>query len=269
MNEEVLKKLEAEPNPWLKNAINIIIILGLLFWSTSAMDPSGIKLKGLEIVKNIVRGISSPDLSLFNLTENGIPFKFLETLAIGLLGTLLGAILAVPFGFLQSSNIVPKWFAYAVRIFLIFVRTIPTLVYGLIFIRVVGPGPFAGILTMAITSIGMLSKLFSEAILDINKDILESLSALGMTTFEKIRFGIIPQLSAIFLSTVIYRFDVNIRDATVLGLVGAGGIGAPLIFAINAYKWRQVGAILIGLIILVLAIEYFSSKIRNKLVKGY
>lgn len=269
MNEEVLKKLEAEPNYQLKKAINIIIILALLIWSTTGVDPAGIKKKGVEMVGGIIGGIFTPDFSLYNLTENGIPFKLLETIAIGLLGTIVGAVLAVPFGFLQSSNIVPTWLAYIVRILLIFIRTIPTLVYGLIFIRVVGPGPFAGILTMAVTSVGILSKLFSEAILDINKDILESMSALGMTTFEKIRFGIIPQLSAIFLSTVIYRFDVNIRDATVLGLVGAGGIGAPLIFAISGYKWRQVGAILIGLIVLVLVIEYFSTKIRNRLIKGY
>lgn len=269
MNEQVLKKLEQEPNYQIKKAVNVLIILGFLVWSFMGIDFSGIKSNGLAMVGKIFSGIFTPDFTLYNLTTNGIPFLLLETLAIGLLGTLMGAVLAIPFGFLQSSNIVPAWFAYIVRIFLIFIRTIPTLVYGLIFIRVVGPGPYAGILTMAITSVGMLSKLFSEAILDINKDILESMSALGMTTFEKIRFGIIPQLSAIFLSTIIYRFDVNIRDATVLGLVGAGGIGAPLIFAISGYKWNQVGSILIGLVILVLIIEYFSTRIRNKLIKGY
>lgn len=269
MKEEILKKLEEEPNTRVKNIINSLIVLSFFVWSFMGITTSGSNINGWAIVANIFKGIFSPDLSLFNLTAQGIPFLLLETLAIGLLGTLIGAILAVPFGFLQSSNIVPKWLSYITRLFLIFVRTIPTLVYGLIFIRVVGPGPFAGILTMALTSIGMLAKLFSEAILDINKDILESLSALGMTTFEKVRFGILPQLSAIFLSTIIYRFDINIRDATILGLVGAGGIGAPLIFAINAYKWHQVGSILIGLIILVLIIEYFSTKFRTKLVKGY
>lgn len=269
MNEEILKKLEDEPKTGLKTAVNIIIIVGLLVWSFLGIQPSESNINGWGIVRNIFSGIFSPDWSLFNLTQQGIPFLLVETLAIGLLGTLMGAILAIPFSFLQASNIVPKWIAYITRLFLILVRTIPTLVYGLIFIRVVGPGPFAGILTMAMTSIGMLAKLFTESILDINKDILESLSALGMTTFEKIRFGILPQLSAMFLSTIIYRFDINIRDATILGLVGAGGIGAPLIFAINGYKWKQVGAILIGLMVLVLTIEYFSSKLRSKLVKGY
>ena len=90
----------------------------------------------------------------------------------------------------------------------------------------------------------------------------------GCTTFQKIRYGILPQLTADFTSTIIYRFDMNLRDATVLGLVGAGGIGAPLIFAMSAYRWNEVGAILLGLIVLVLIIEWISSRIRIKLARG-
>ncbi|MBP2966763.1 phosphonate ABC transporter, permease protein PhnE, partial [Acinetobacter baumannii] len=87
-------------------------------------------------------------------------------------------------------------------------------------------------------------------------------------TYEKIRFGIIPQLIANFSSITIYRFDMNLRDATILGLVGAGGIGSPLIFAMNSYRWNQVGSILIGLIILILVVEFISNKLRNRLVNG-
>lgn len=92
--------------------------------------------------------------------------------------------------------------------------------------------------------------------------------AAGCTTFQKIRYGILPQLTADFTSTIIYRFDMNLRDATVLGLVGAGGIGAPLIFAMSSYRWNEVGAILLGLIVLVLIIEWISSGIRVKLARG-
>ena len=148
------------------------------------------------------------------------------------------------------------------------IRTIPAIVYGLMFIRVTGPGPFAGVLTMSLVSIGMLSKLYVDVIEDIDKSVLESMESIGCTLFEKIRYGILPQILALFLSIVIYRFDMNLRDATVLGLVGAGGIGAPLIFAMNAYKWSEVGAILIGLIVLILIIEYSSNKIRAKIVGG-
>ena len=167
---------------------------------------------------------------------------------------------------MASSNIVPAPVAYLVRMFIILIRTIPAIVYGLMFIRVTGPGPFAGLMTMSFTSIGMLTKLFSDNIMNLNKAILESFSSIGATTFQKIRFGIIPQLFANFASTTIYRFDINLRDASILGLVGAGGIGSPLMFAITSYKWSEVGAILLGLILLVLFIEYFSTKIRARLV---
>ena len=136
------------------------------------------------------------------------------------------------------------------------------------FIRVTGPGPFAGLLTMSLCLIGMVSKMFIESIEDLDKRILESLDAAGCTTFQKIRYGILPQLTADFPSTIIYRFDMNLRDATVLGLVGAGSIGAPLIFAMSSYRWNEVGAILLGLIVLVLIIEWISARIRVKLARG-
>ena len=108
--------------------------------------------------------------------------------------------------------------------------------------------------------------MFIESIEDLDKRILESLDAAGCTTFQKIRYGILPQLTADFSSTIIYRFDMNLRDATDLGLVG--GIGAPLIFAMSSYRWNEVGAILLGLIVLVLIIEWISAKIRTKLARG-
>ena len=107
-----------------------------------------------------------------------------------------------------------------------------------------------------------------ETIEDLDKGILESLSAAGCSVFDKIRYGIIPQLMPSFTSTLIYRFDMNLRDATVLGIVGAGGIGAPLIFAMNSYRWNDVGAILLGLVILVLIVEWCSSRLRTVLMRG-
>ena len=98
--------------------------------------------------------------------------------------------------------------------------------------------------------------------------ILESLDAEGCTTWRKIRFGVIPQLMASFVSTAIYRFDMNLRDATILGLVGAGGIGAPLIFAMNSYRWNQAGSILVGLVVLILIVEFISTRIRVRLARG-
>ena len=170
--------------------------------------------------------------------------------------------------FLSASNLMPAPIAWLSRMAIMAIRTVPAFVYGLMFIRVSGPGAFTGLLTMSVCSIGMVSKMYIEAIEDLDIRILESLDACGCNTMQKIRYGILPQLIPNFASTVIYRFDINLRDATVLGLVGAGGIGAPLIFAMNSYRWNEAGAILVGLIVLVLIVEYISTRIRVKLTRG-
>lgn len=263
------KHLLNEPKRTVQNVITAVIVIIFLMWSLTAVDLSNFTSNGLAIAKNILHGIVTPNTDLlFTFNSNGVPYLLLETMAIAFLGTIVGAILAIPLAFLSASNIVPKPVAFIIRLFLIFVRTIPAIVYGLMFIRVTGPGPFAGVMTMALVSIGMLSKLFVDIIEDLEVNILESLESIGCTAFEKIRYGIIPQLFAMFVSVAIYRFDMNLRDAAILGLVGAGGIGAPLIFAMNSYKWSEVGSILIGLMVLILIVEFLSNKIRNKIVRG-
>ncbi|URN94366.1 MAG: phosphonate ABC transporter, permease protein PhnE [Candidatus Pristimantibacillus lignocellulolyticus] len=253
---------------WTQIVSTLAVIL-LFFWSTSAIQLKNWSANGLEIAGNILNGLVTPDLDiLFNFTQKGVPYLLLETMSIALLGTIVGGILAIPLAFLSASNIVPKPISFIVRFILIIIRTIPAIVYGLMFIRVTGPGPFTGVLTMSLTSIGMLSKLYVDVIEDLDTSVLESMESIGCTTIEKIRFGIIPQLTAMFLSIFIYRYDMNLRDAAILGLVGAGGIGAPLIFAMNSYRWSEAGSILIGLILLILIIEIISNKIRTKLVQG-
>lgn len=269
MNDRIKQQLAKQPKTWVFQVIAAFVFLVLMAWSTSTLKFNGLTEGGFNIAKNIVSGIFHPDTNLlFNFTNQGVPYLLLETMSIAFLGTIVGAVLAIPIAFLSATNIVPKPVALIGRVIIMAVRTIPAFVYGLMFIRVTGPGPFAGLLTMSLCSIGMVSKMYIESIEDIDTRILESLDACGCTTFQKIRYGILPQLMPDFASTIIYRFDMNLRDATVLGLVGAGGIGAPLIFAMNAYKWNQVGAILAGLIVLVLIIEFISSKIRVKLARG-
>ena len=151
---------------------------------------------------------------------------------------------------------------------ILMIRTIPSLVWALMWIRVTGPNAFCGVVTQAVCSIGMITKMYITAIEDIDTRILESLDASGCTTFQKIRYGILPQIIPNFISTVIYRFDINVKDATTLGIVGAGGIGAALIQCINSSRWSMVGAYLCGMVILMLFIEFFSTKIRNRLTRG-
>ncbi|MEE0933612.1 phosphonate ABC transporter, permease protein PhnE [uncultured Clostridium sp.] len=265
MEISVKKQLEKQPNTWISKALTVLFVVLVIVWASKGINFGGIKSNGVDIAKNVLSGIIHPDVEML-LTE--VPALLLETICIALIGTLIGAILAVPLAFISSTNIMPKWVS-AIGLFIIAaLRTFPAFVYGLMFIRVTGPGAFAGVLTVSVISIGMIAKLFIESIEDLDTRILESLDAAGCNTFEKIRYGILPQLFTDFVSTVIYRFEINIKDASVLGLVGAGGIGAPLIFAMNAFNWDEVGAILCGLIVLVLVVEIVSTKIRTKLARG-
>lgn len=269
MKESILEKYNKEPKRWGYHLVVAFVVVLLMVWSSSTVQLNAVNEGGLTVTKNIIAGILHPNTELlFNFTTTGVAYLLLETVCIAFLGTIVGAILAIPLSFLSASNLVPKPIAWVGRLFIMAIRTIPAFIYGLMFIRVTGPGAFAGLLTMSLCSIGMVSKMFIEYIEDLDTKILESLDAAGCTMFQKIRYGILPQLFPDFVSTLIYRFDMNLRDAAVLGLVGAGGIGAPLIFAMNAYKWNEVGSILLGLLVLIFVIEFISTKIRVKLARG-
>ena len=260
---------EARPRLWWMYTLIILIVFSLLGWSGTTVQFEGFATKGIEVAKGVGNGLLHPDTKLlFNLTDEGVPYQLFQTVAIAVLGTLIGGVLAIPFSFLASDKIVPKWVAFIANAVILIIRTIPSLVWALVWIRVTGPNAFCGVVTQSVCSIGMISKMYITAIEDIDTRILESLDASGCTTFQKIRYGILPQIIPNFISTVIYRFDINVKDATTLGIVGAGGIGAALIQCINSSRWSMVGAYLCGMVVLMLFIEFFSTKIRNRLTRG-
>ncbi len=265
----VMEQLQAEPKNLWKRIVLFLVLLALVAWGSDSITFNGIAEQGSVVASGILHGIFHPNPELlFNLTDGGVPYLVLQTIAIAVLGTIIGAILAIPISFLASTNIVPMWIAYIFRALILLIRTIPSMVWALVWIRVTGPGAFCGVVTQSVCSIGMISKMYITAIEDLDTGILESLDAAGCNTFEKIRVGILPQLSASFISTAIYRFDINLKDATTLGIVGAGGIGSPLVQSITYSRWSNVGSFLWALIVLVLIIEYASTKIRNTLARG-
>ena len=260
---------ELRPRLWWVYTLIVLIVASLLTWSGTAVEFKGFASKGIEVAKGVGNGLTHPDMNLLlNLTTEGVPYQLFQTVAIAVLGTLIGGLLAVPFSFLACDKIVPKWMAFIFNAVILVIRTIPSLVWALVWIRVTGPNAFCGVVTQSVCSIGMISKMYITAIEDIDTRILESLDASGCTTFQKIRYGILPQIIPNFISTVIYRFDINVKDATTLGIVGAGGIGAALVQCINSSRWSMVGAYLCGMVILMMFIELFSTKIRNRLTRG-
>ncbi len=265
----VAEMYASRPRKWLTYLLIVLILAVMIGWSGSSIEFEGLTVTGREVAKGVISGVSHPDLQLmFGTGETDVPYLLLQTMAIAVLGTLIGAILAIPFAFLASTNIMPKPVAFFFRLVILLIRTIPSLVWALMWIRVTGPGAACGVITQSVCSIGMISKMYITAIEDLDTRILESLDAMGCTPFQKIRYGVIPQLTASFISTTIYRFDINLKDATTLGIVGAGGIGASLVQCLNSRRWAMVGSFVWGLMILVLIIEFFSTRIRRKLAHG-
>jgi phosphonate transport system permease protein len=233
---------------------------------TLLLEPPDFAHTSLRTIRAMAAGLLRPDWAFFfRLDESGLPYLLLETVCIAVAGTCAGAVLALPLAFLNTARLVPRPLANLFRCLVTAIRSVPFLIYGLIFIRVTGPGAFTGVLTLAMCSVGLLTKRFTEAIESLDFRAFQALAAMGAPLPSRVRHALLPQLGAAFVSAVLYRFDVNIREASVLGLVGAGGIGAPLIFAMNKFDWPTAGAIALGLVLLVWLIDAGSRRLRQAL----
>lgn len=218
----------------------------------------------VQTVRRMFAGLFWPDWSfVFQGGSGGLALLLLETLCIAFVGTALGGLLSLPLAALGTGRLMPAPVAGLFRLLVMAIRSIPFLIYGIIFIRVSGPGAFTGVLTMAICSVGLLTKRFTEAINALDLRPCRALEAMGVGPLLRFRYAVLPQLLPALGTALLYRFDVNTREASVLGIVGAGGIGAPLVFAMNHYDWRQAGAITLGLILLVLLVDLLSARLRG------
>jgi phosphonate transport system permease protein len=190
-----------------------------------------------------------------------------ETLAIALLGTLTAAILAFPVGFLAAKNVVPNIFAhFAVRRVLDMVRGVDVLIWALIFINVVGLGPFAGILAITASDFGTFGKLFSEAIETADKKPIDGVISAGGSRLHALRFALIPEVFPVIASQVLYYFESNTRSATIIGIVGAGGIGLHLAEQIRILEWDVVAFLVLMILVAVAVIDWVSSRLRFAII---
>ncbi len=188
------------------------------------------------------------------------------TVHIAIWGTVLAVIAAVPMGLLCSSNIAPRWVYQPVRRIMDACRAINEMVFAMLFIVAVGLGPFAGVLALAVHTTGTLAKLFSEAVEAIDPRPVEGIRATGAHTLVEIVFGVIPQVMPLWLSFVLYRFESNVRSASVVGMVGAGGIGVVLFEVIRGFQYAQTCAVLIILAVSVTLIDLLSATLRKRFI---
>lgn len=192
--------------------------------------------------------------------------ELLVTLQIAVWGTALAVACAVPLGLLASSNIVPWWVYQPVRRLLDGCRAINEMVFALLFVVAVGLGPFAGVLALWVHTTGTLAKLFSEAVEAIDPQPVEGIRATGARPLEEILYGVLPQVMPLWISYSLYRFEANVRSASVVGMVGAGGIGMVLWDVIRGFQYGQTAAVLIMLIVAVSLIDLASSALRKRLI---
>ena len=191
-----------------------------------------------------------------------------ETLNIATLGTLLGLVMAIPIAFLAAHNTSPSvGFVRPVALFIIVAsRSINSLIWALLLVAILGPGVLAGILAIALRSIGFIGKLLYEAIEEIDNDQVEAIEATGASRAQTMAWGVVPQVAPSLAGISVFRWDINIRESTVLGLVGAGGIGVKLEGALATLAWPKVTMLLILILVTVVFSEWITAKVRQKLI---
>lgn len=236
------------------------VLFGLLAWSWEGADMRPWAL--VEYSGNMVRfaeGFFPPDFHQWRLYGE----EMIVTVQIALWGTVLAIILAIPFGILCSENLVP-WYVYQpMRRLMDAFRAINEMVFAMLFVVAVGLGPFAGVLALFIHTTGILAKLFSEAVEAVDPRPVEGIRATGSTWLQEVVFGVIPQVLPLWVSYSLYRFESNVRSATVLGIVGAGGIGQVLWEYIRGFYYAETAAVMIIIIVSVSLLDVASQRLRK------
>ncbi|MDY7220943.1 phosphonate ABC transporter, permease protein PhnE [Halalkalibacterium halodurans] len=251
-----------------KFSLLFIVLLALYGWAIAGIQFNGMLDTAWPVTKSIVQGFLTPDTSyIYNPEGEDLLRGLLETLAIAIVGICLSIVLAIPIGLWAAKNLSSTpLISQGGKSTLSFIRTLPDIILALLFIKVVGPGAYAGMLALGIGAIGMLGKLYAEEVEAMDPGPVESIVAVGGNKLEQLAFGVIPQVLPGFISATLYRFEINMRSAATLGVIGAGGIGTPLIFAIQARNWDRVGMIMIGIVLVVLIVDWCSSALRKRVL---
>ena len=246
-------------------AIGWLAFTGLIVFCLWRMDVAPLRLwRGLGKLGWLLR-LMVPPWHRGWLGEFG--YAMLETLAMAFLGTLLASVMAASLGFLGARIVVPgKVFHFGLRRVFDGIRGIDALIWALMFVNVVGLGPFAGVMAIAISDSGTLAKLFAEAIENVDRRQIDGVRASGANGPQVLRFGILPQVVPVMLSHILYYFESNTRSATILGVVGAGGIGMQLADRIRVNNWDEVGFLLIMILIVVTIIDLVSRAMRLRII---
>lgn len=261
-----------KPKKRIYNLIFIVILVGvLLYFALDINLFDAIRKPNWAKLQSMLNGFLHPNLEYlfgygtFFTFKTSVIYQIIETFAIAFVGTSIASLISIPFGFFASRRMVGKS-GIVSEIILIVIRTFPEILLGFILVKVFGFGPLAGVAVLSIHSIGMIGKMYAEQLDVIQQEPLEALDACGASFASKIKLGVVPQVAPNFLSVILYRFDLNIRTASLLGLVGAGGVGYPISIYGQNQHWAELASVLYGVIFLVIFVDIISSKLRKKLI---
>lgn len=242
--------------------IVVVAITLAISFGPAEMGKTGMLFANAGAMGEYLSGFLRPDFTQWELYLEQI----IVTVQIALWGTFLSVVLAVPFSLLGARNVAPAWIVQPVRRLMDVFRAINELVIATLFLVAVGPGPFAGVMALTIHTTGVLGKLFSEAVEAIEPGPVEGVRATGATRIQEVVWGVIPQVLPLWTSFALYRFESNARSSTVLGIIGAGGIGALLMQNIRSFSYERTAAIVILMVIAVVIIDNISQAIRKRLI---
>ena len=260
------KNLESYLKPqwsW-KTLISIVLFCFILVFIGKDLEIDFIKLMtdSSKYFGDILSRMLPPDFS--NLNE--LIYAMFETIEIAFLGTFLAIVLSIPLGLFSARNLAPNYFVYLVcKTIVIFFRAIPEFIIAMILVIAIGFGAMPGVLALGFHTMGFLAKFYAEDIEHINKGPIDALKSSGATKSQIISFGVIPQILPSFVANNLYILDRNVRMATMLGIVGAGGIGYELQSSFRMFQYERVSAIIILIFVTIFLIDHFSSFIRSKI----
>lgn len=253
--------------PLMQRLVDLVLWGGVLAVLLISFEPVQMQRLGLVFANNAnIRELGSeflhPDMGHWSTYVA----QMWLTVQMALWGTFLALVIAIPFGLACARNISPPWLQQPMRLLMNIVRSAPDLVIGVLFIVAVGIGPLSGVMALALNTGGVLAKLFSEAVEAIDPRPVEGVRATGATRLQEIVWGVIPQVGPLWTSYALYRFESNARSATVLGLIGAGGIGQMLFEGLQSFNFSEVSAISLVIIVAVSLIDLLSQAMRKRLI---
>lgn len=251
-----------------RNLVVAVIFIAIVVFTYNKTEfDAGALIAHADNMLRVLNGFSHPDVSqlpvIIKLT--------LETLYIAVLGTTIGAVIAIPLSFFGARNLMRRnpvgtVVYFVIRFLMAVIRSVPTLFWGILYVIVIGIGPFPGVLAVTTFSVGLISKLFSEAIEAVDWGPVEALTATGANPIQVVIHGVIPQVMPYMIANILYSFEVNVHSSTILGAVGAGGIGLLLLEYIGLFQYAQLAMLLIVVIVMTSTIDYSSATIRRRII---